>query len=89
MRLKELVLFVVLLTGCGALMPTIKSLLEVVGPMAVDALAKEVLTRWGEDGVIDQETAGCFPVLGLEAVRDFMGDDDEEFVYIVCRAKVR
>jgi len=70
-------------------MPNIKDALMSIAPMAVDALAKEVVGRWGEDGTIDQDSAGCFPVLGLEAVRDFMGDDDDEFVYIVCRAKVK
>jgi len=70
-------------------MPSIDKALHFIAPMAVDALAKEVVDRWGEDGVIDQSSAGCFPVLGLEAVRDFMGDDDDEFVYIVCRAKVK
>ena len=77
--------------GCAAITPTIKSALEVIGPAAVDALSQLVLDEYGDDAQLVMESAGCFPVseLSVEALASLVGDDQQDYIYIACRVKVR
>ncbi len=83
-----LIVGALLLVGCGFLgSPPVRSALEAVAPQAVDALAKAVTGRWGEDAQVDEDSAGCFPAPANTA--DAFGDDDREYEYVTCRVKAR
>lgn len=87
LALLGVLLLLVLAVACAALGPPLRSALEVVAPAAVDALAKAVSERWGEDAEVDVPTVGCFPA--PQGTADAFGDDDGSFVYVTCRAKAR
>ena len=75
-----------LLSGCGLLGSVpVQSALEVLGPMAADALERAAKKRWGDDAAMDLESAACFPA--DDSVAESFGDDYEEFEYISCRIK--
>lgn len=72
--------------GCDILRSTpVQSALQKLAPKAVEALGNAVVKRWGEEAQVHEGSAGCFPA--EDAVADSFGDDDRDFVYIVCRAK--
>lgn len=84
----ETLLFILLAlspAACATLGAPTKSVLEALAPAAVDALTEAVSNRWGQDAQVDEPSAGC--VLAPEGTADVFGDDDEEFVYVTCRAK--
>lgn len=58
--------------------PAVKSALDVIGPIAADALSALISERFGSE--TDEATAGCF-----ELPADF--EDEDGYVYILCRAK--
>lgn len=66
-----------LVLGCGG--PAAKTALDVIAPIAADALTALIQERFGSD--TDEASAGCFPIPG-----DF-NDDGDGYVYILCRAK--
>ena len=68
--------------GC---FPAAKTVLDLIAPAAIDALTQLVSERWGADAEVDEETAGCFRAAA--DVAELVGDDDQEYVYVVCRAK--
>lgn len=80
--MKSIALAAIVLTACT---PAAQTALEVLAPVAVDALTQLVAERWGSNAEVDTETAGCFRAPASVAV--LVGDDDLEFVYAVCRAK--
>jgi len=65
------------LAACSSLPPVAKSAIDLLLPVAADALTEAVRDRFGAE--VDQETAICFP-LPEEAMGDGM-------VYVVCRAE--
>lgn len=69
-------ILVMLVSGCGS--PAAKSALDVIAPIAADALSGLISDRFGSE--TDEASAGCFPLPG-----DF--NDDDGHVYILCRAK--
>ena len=74
-----------LVCGCAAVTPAAKTVLEVAAPAIVEALTQLVKERWGDDARVDRNTAGCFRASA--GVAELVGDDDREYVYVVCRAK--
>ncbi len=73
---KALALACILLVACG---PAAKSALDVIAPIAADALSDLISDRFGSD--TDEDSAGCFEL------PDGFNDDGEGYVYILCRAK--
>ena len=69
-----IVAFVVM--ACGS--PAAKSALDVIGPIAADALSALIKDHYGSE--TDESSAGCF-----ELPADF--EDEAGYVYILCRAK--
>ena len=63
--------------GCSSLPPVAKSALDLLLPVAADALTEAVRDRFGAE--VDQATAICFPL-----PEEAMGDGH---VYVVCRAQ--
>lgn len=64
--------------GLGAAGPAAKSALELVAPLAADALSELIRSRYGTEA--DKESAGCY------ALPEFVTDEDG-FEYVICRAK--
>lgn len=62
--------------ACG---PAAKTALDVIAPIAADALTDLIQDRFGS--ATDEDSAGCFPLPGE------FNDSDEGYVYILCRAK--
>lgn len=65
--------------GIAACGPAAKTALDVIAPIAADALSDLISERFGS--ATDEDSAGCF-----ELPSEF-NDDDEGYVYILCRAK--
>lgn len=62
-----------------ACLPVTKTALDVIAPIAADALTDLIAERFGGDTA--EDTAGCFPL------PDGFNDDGEGYVYILCRAR--
>ena len=62
--------------SCG---PAAQTALDIIAPIAADALTSLISDRFG--GETDEDSAGCFPL------PDGFNDDGEGYVYILCRAK--
>jgi hypothetical protein len=62
----------------GGAGPAAKSALEIVAPIAAEALSDLIRKRYGAD--VDKESAGCY------ALPEFTTDEDG-FDYVLCRAK--
>lgn len=60
--------------------------LEILAPVAKDALAMLVHERWGSDAEVDVDTASCFRT-DEQCGAQVVGDDEIEFVYTTCRGK--
>jgi len=69
--------WVLLVAGCASLPPVAKSAMDLLLPVAADALTDAVRDRYSAEP--DESTAVCFP-LPAEAM-------DDGHVYIVCRAQ--
>ncbi len=78
-------LLVWLALACSCDTPAAQTALDVVAPLAVDALTSLVKQRWGSDAEVDVPTANC--VKAPESAADWFGDDDRDFEYITCRGK--
>jgi|TARA_Y100000310_G_scaffold63131_2_gene58400 hypothetical protein len=76
--MRSAVVACVLIAGCSSLPPVAKSAMDLLLPVAADALTDAVRDAYSAEP--DESTAVCFP-LPAEAV----GDDG--YVYVVCRAK--
>lgn len=89
--MKRTIAIALLVAGCASAQPLVMSALEAIGPAAVDALTRAVLDEYGDDAHLVMESAGCFPVsdVSAEALADLVGDDQQEFVYVACRVRVR
>ena len=75
-----------LLCIVGACTPAAQSALNVIAPLAVDAITMLVRDRWGADAEVDRATAACIPAPPSAA--DWFGDDDDhDFEYATCRGK--
>ena len=72
-----LAVILAVVAACGT--PAAKSALEVIAPIAADALSDLISDRFGSD--TDEGTAGCFEL------PEGFNDDGEGYVYIICRAK--
>ena len=68
--MKYAVLTILLLTGCT---PAVKSALDIVAPLLVDALTSEISRKFGEDAVPDPATAVCIGHDG-SALEDYPED---------------
>ncbi len=74
--MKYWMILVMLVQGCGT--PAAKTALDIIAPIAADALTALISDRYGSEP--DEATAACFPLPD-----DFTADDG--YVYAMCRAK--
>lgn len=74
------------LAGCGV--QPVLTALEVLAPVAKDAITMLVQERWGSRAEVDVETASCFRT-DEQCGAQLVGDDEIDFVYTTCRGKAR